>query len=178
MTRVPYLNDLVTYLKSTPLLDKLGVAATTNCLGGRNIIVKSQYRGIDEDNQFGCAVWVHPMETVPRKKSSVDSDCPTFMVHRLMLMCVVKNDYNCRNHFEPNVVDPANGTIEMVGAYTQAAEIEECLIAAIRDFNETVAEGLIDPKSYSRLQICEAPEPDEHNGHLILPMVWELEYVL
>jgi len=174
LIRVPYLEDLVNHLKSSTILNGHGMPDVPD-LNGDCIFVKAQYRGIDEDNQFSPAIWIIPMESTPVKKIDGQNDCKQPMIHRLMICAVVKNVYGCRDHFEENV---SGGQTSLIGSFMEASKFEMLLRDTILEFNESVVDASgTECKSYQRLQLCELPEPDEHNGHLIMPTLWETRYV-
>ncbi len=167
LTRIPYLNDLVKFLQTTPIINGHGIVGIPD-LNGQNVVVKSEYYGIDEDNAYGYSLWIHPMESsISNGKAH---NCRQDMVHKINILSVAKNVFNARNHFEQDR-DILTQDVAMIGAYNDAAAIESLVREAMFVFNSSIPiESL-----YSEFSLVNLGEPDEHNGHLILPSTWEVK---
>lgn len=170
LTRIPYLNDLVKFLQTSPIINGHGLAGVPD-LNGQNVIVKSEYYGIDEDNQYGYALWLHPMDS--RIVGDKPHNCRQDMVHRINFLAVAKNVRQSRNHFDQdrNIITE---DVAMIGAYNDAAAIEGLVRQAMFEFNNNISIEEL----YSGFNLVELGEPDEHNGHLILPSTWEVKVTI
>ena len=166
LTRLPYLADLVKFLQTSPIINGHGIADVPD-LNGQSVIIKSEYYGNDEDSQYGYAIWLHPMESTIDKASE---DCVQGMTHRINILCVAKNMQNVRNHFDQDR-DLITEDVAIIGAYTDASNIEGLVRQAMFEFNKTLPKDIF----YTGFKLVELGEPDEHNGHLILPSTWEVK---
>ena len=152
MTHVPYLEPLVNHIKNCDVL-------ASDC---PEVIVKSKYRGIDEDNQCVPAIWIIPCESTA--KSTSKAGCKTVLDHKIRICVVVRCPSSTRNHFDQSI----DGTVtELLGPYVDGALLLKKLHECIEEYNcdiENVSHGQSATERFSIRQIL---KPDEHNGHLI-----------
>ena len=170
-SHVPYLEKLVNHLKNDVNLPELL---------GRYVFVKSQYRGIDEDNQCAPAVWIIPGDTGIHRTpaNSTTHDCKVSMAHRFKVCAVVRCPSNTRNQFDQSIESNVDGTTTttMMGNFIKGAELLCRVRQSILECNLTVQK--LRPKPcYTPLQLLRIFEPDEHNDHLIHCMEYQTTYI-
>lgn len=176
MRRVQYLEDLLNHLENYPDIANKQV----------KVIVKSEFRGIDEDNQFSPAIWLIPGSG--RIKGDVSRrrirDCKEKALFEIMICCVVRDVCGVqRNNIDSSRTGQMysmNVVNDLRGAFVEGSDLEDCVLKAIEDFNKATellncGQNQANPFKYSGLTLMDLPRSEAHNGHLIMPMVFEIE---
>ena len=87
-----------------------------------------------------------------------------------MIGVQVKNARNTQNHFQEDV---QAGITTYTGAYPQAAKFEELVRNTILAYNESIRlDEVLKP-----LALVELPEPEESDGYLMMPSIYQTTYV-
>lgn len=165
MRRLAVIKPLVDHLKGDSTLAE-------NTASGKNIFVLSDYQGITEDNQFSPAIWIIPLTSSPAVATVRNSDCRTMMSLKLFVAAVVNNVGDLRRGFG---WEHSSIPSSYLGAYPEASDFEDLIRDSILKFNrEYFAKNM--RATFSPLTLVENPKPDLHNGHLILPQIYEVQY--
>lgn len=178
MRRVPYLEDLLTFLSQSPILNGHGLFDQNGRpiidINGSNIFVMAEYKMIHELNNKSHHVLLIPLKTKIKAPDSKSNTCKAIGEHYFMICCVTMNLRNPNQHFQVNCPVPG-GPMNLTGAYVDAAHLENLVRQTVLDFNSTQF-NLNPNKTYSPFQLLELPEPEEHNGHLIHKQIYCTSY--
>lgn len=155
-----------------PLVDHFKADGTLTFTGsGQYIFVMSNYEGVSENNQYSPAIWIIPLDTGPSVKAPRDSDCKTRMTLQLFVGVAVYNTRDTRGNYGWN---SSQASSTYMGAYPEAVGYEMLVRESILEFNKkTLATRML---TYGALALVNLPKPDVHNGHLILPQIYETEF--
>lgn len=170
MVRINYLDPLVNFLKTSPILNNHGIPGVPD-INGKNIWVFSDWDIFKNAKSWSYGVIIKPMESRPNV-DNLDSFsyCKTPMEHRVMIGVQVKNARNTQNHFQEDV---QGGITTYTGAYPQAAQFEELVRETILAYNKSIRlDEILKP-----LQLVELPEPEESDGYLMMPSIYQTTYV-
>lgn len=168
MVRINYLEPLVNFLKSSPILNGHGIPDVPD-LQGRNIFVFSDWTIFKNAKSWSYGVIIKPLES----RVSVDGivpNCRVPMSHRVMIGVQVKNARNTQQHFQEDI---QAGITSFTGAYPQASRLEELVRDTILAYNTSIEhDDFLKP-----LTLVELPEPEESDGYLMMPAIYETRYV-
>lgn len=168
MIRINYLNPLVNYLKASPILNNHGIPGVPD-INGKNIFVFSDWTIFKNSKSWSYGVIIKPMESRP-VSDNLQPNCRTAMEHRVMIGVQLKNARNTQNHFQEDV---QLGITSFTGAYPQAAQFEELVRNTILAYNESIRlDEVLKP-----LMLVELPEPEESDGYLMMPSIYQTTYV-
>lgn len=155
-----------------PLVDHFKADTTLTFTGnGQCIFVMSNYEGVTDNNQKSPAIWIIPLDTGPAVKGIRNSDCKTRVNLQLLIAVAVYNSRDTQGSFGWN---HAQASSTYMGAYPEAAAFEVLVRDSIIVFNRNT---LASPRlPYGPLNLVNLPKPDVHQGHLILPQIYETEF--
>lgn len=127
------------------------------------ILVKSEYNQIDEDNQCVPAVWIVPCESTVKSKQP---NCTTVVLtHAIRICAVVRCPGNLRNDFDQSIDEDRT---ELLGSYVIGADLLSKIKQCIDLFNcniRSINKGK--ENCFSELNLTRIYKPDTNNGHLI-----------
>lgn len=168
MIRINYLEPLVNYLKASPILNNHGIPGVPD-INGKNIWVFSDWSIFKNAKSWSYGVIIKPLESRPNA-DNLQKNCRTPMEHRVMIGVQVKNARNTQNHFQEDV---QAGITSYTGAYPQAAKFEELVRETVLAYNESIRlDEVLKP-----LMLVELPEPEESDGYLMMPSIYQTTYV-
>lgn len=168
MIRINYLEPLVNYLKASPILNNHGIPGVPD-INGKNIWVFSDWSIFKNAKSWSYGVIIKPLESRPNA-DNLQPNCRTPMQHRVMIGVQVKNARNTQNHFQEDV---QAGITSYTGAYPQAAKFEELVRETVLAYNESIRlDEVLKP-----LMLVELPEPEESDGYLMMPSIYQTTYV-
>ena len=168
MIRINYLDPLVNYLKASPILNNHGIPGVPD-IKGKNIWVFSDWSIFKNAKSWTYGVIIKPMESRPNA-DNLQPNCRTPMEHRVMIGVQVKNARNTQNHFQEDV---QAGITSYTGAYPQAAQFEELVRNTVLAYNDSIRlDEVLKP-----LMLVELPEPEESDGYLMMPSIYQTTYV-
>ena len=82
----------------------------------------------------------------------------------------MKNARNTQQHFQEDI---QAGITSFTGAYPQASRLEELVRDTILAYNSSIEhDDFLKP-----LTLVELPEPEESDGYLMMPAVYETRYI-
>lgn len=176
MRRVQYLEDLLNHLEN-----HIDIASKKV-----KVIVKSEFRSIDEDTQFSPAIWIIPGSGRAKGDASRRRfrDCTEKFIFEIMICCVVRDVCGVqRNNIDASKTGQLYSMAvnsDLRGAFVEGSDLEDCAIKAIEDFNiatdQNNKNGILTNKNrYTPLTLIDLPKSEAHNGHLIMPSVYEIE---
>jgi len=162
-SHVPYLLDLINFFKND-----------TECKEafGKNILIKSEYRGMDESSQKTPGLWIIPLET-KAKDVKVLHDCRSLMKHRFLVCVVVKCPRNTVDHFDISEDDDG---CYLLGPFMNASYLLKKVRDKVQCAYEEYEKQAKRDCCYSRPQLTDIVEPDELNGVLHICHIYETTF--
>lgn len=176
MTRIEYLEPLVNYLRTSTILNNHGIAGVPD-INGKNIFVFSDWTVFKNAKSWQYGVIIKPLESsiIDGPNLGSRSDCKSHMRHQVMIGVQVKNARNTQQHFQDNV---NGGILSYTGAYPQAAKFEELVRETILAYNNAIV--TIGSPQYNQLlnplTLVGCPEPEESDGYLMMPSIYQTTY--
>lgn len=166
MTRIEYLEPLVNFMKTSPILNGHGIPNVPDINGG-NIFVFSDWDIYRNVINWSYGIIIKPLSSRP---TTVRPGCRTPMDHRVMIGVQVSNARNVQQHFQENI---QGGVTSYTGAYPQAAKFEELVRETILAYNSSIQ----DDDVLKPLDLVEMPEPEESDAYLMMPSIYQTNYV-
>ena len=168
MGRIDYLEPLVNYLKASPILNGHGIPNVPD-LQGKNIFVFSDWNKEKLTSNWSYGLVIKPLES-RLNIEIVDPFCKTSLDHRVMIGCQVRNPRRNQQHFQEDV---QAGITSYTGAYPQASKLEELVRDTILAYNQSIQMEMI----LKPLTLVELPEPEESDGYLMMPAIYQTTYI-
>jgi len=138
-------------------LEKLGVYIATYqsvISRGISVIIKSDYRAIDEDSEYGEGIWLIPFNSRSTGNRTLHK-CKIEQDFTFLIACVASCPSNTRNQIEVSM--SPGGEYYLKGPLKDASEIFKIVRDAVADFAEETGEGVY-------LDGLDR-DPVEHNNH-------------
>lgn len=176
MTRIDYLEPLTNYLITSPILNNHGIPGVPD-INGKNVFVFSDWNTLKNSRSWTYGVIIKPLDSriIENGNLGPRSDCKSQMRHQVMIGVQVKNARNTQQHFQDNV---NGGILSYTGAYPQAAKFEELVRETILAYNQALT--TIGSPQYNQLlntlTLVGCPEPEEKDGYLMMPSIYQTTY--
>lgn len=163
MTRIPYLVDLINFLKNDSNIISAGLDKT--------ILVYSEWTIQKLSKNWDYGIILQPLDSPVTTETTRRSNCKGQVDSNLLVGVQVRNSRSTQQHFE---IDDTTTDWTLAGAYPDAAAFEEIVRQSILDFNAAmIAAG----KKYNPLTLIELQEPEELNGFLMLKQLYKTSFV-
>lgn len=161
MTRIPYMNDLINYLRNDPGVVAAGLQ--------HNILVYSEWTIEKLSRDWNSGIIIQPLSASPITSTDRRTGCKGNFESELIVAVQTRNPSSTQQHF---VVDQQVPDWQVTGAYPDAAALEEIVRNAISGFN-----GEINGELYDPLVLLELQEPEESNGFLVLKQLYKTRFI-
>ncbi len=161
--RIPYMVDLINFLKSDPNIIAQGL--------DKNILIYSEWTIDKLSKNWDQGIVLQPLSGSVTSNTDRRTSCKALLDWQLMVGTQVQNARSTQQHFEIN--DTASDWT-IAGAYPDAAFYEGVVRQSILDFNSSIKDG---KKEYDPFVLLEMQEPEEVNGFLMLKQLYKTKFV-
>lgn len=169
MGRIDYLVPLVNFLKASTILNGHGLPDVPD-LNNENIFVFSDWELSKNVKNWSYGLIIQPLESSFKFEPKANANCQTIMTARVQIGVQLKNPRQLQQHFQTNV---QAGFTTFTGAYPQASALEDLVRETILAYNESIKHD----QSLRPLVLVELPEPEESDGYLMMPAIYETEHI-
>jgi len=170
MTRAPYLEPLLNWLKNSTTLNNHGIPGVPD-LANKNIFPYAEWDDDMDSTTYGSAlVILEPDDSDNLDFDANRGDCVNQMGHNLIVRTQVDNKRNTQQAMQESQVGIVT---TLSGAYIQAIKLEELVRKAILEFNASFTSY----PGWDALLIAGTKKAESRDGFLVLSQLYSTKYM-